>query len=183
MPQVFCCSSTRRRCFATDPSVDVLPSTSRTSNGRLSVLGTMPSRPNVTRGAGTLRLAILSVPSTPIAIRKIADAINRSSTMTDATMVDLSENLQLPEEALAYIHGKSVTDPGVQEIIVGSDRWPGMMEALISDSTVVTIRGCRVIIRTDCHSGVLSDSACRNEAAILNWLGGDDTRRSICPSL
>ena len=90
--------------------------------------------------------------------------------MKDATIVDISDTLGLSDDEYNYIHGRSVADPGVQDVIVRSDRWSGLIEALISESSGLAMGGCRVTLRTDRHGGVLSDSACEKEVALFNCL-------------
>ena len=60
--------------------------------------------------------------------------------------------------------------PQVQEVLARNDRWPGLVKTLVDGSSGFGIGGCRLIFRTD-RSGVISDSVCRKEVALLNcWL-------------
>ena len=77
--------------------------------------------------ANTLKIAIVSCPATSIVMEKIAHATNpNQSEMFNAMITDITESLRLSTEDHEWIDGKLVTDPQVQEVLVRSDRWPGL---------------------------------------------------------
>ena len=119
---------------------------------------------------GTSRLSVIDVPNVPELIEQLQAALGQCPLVSDATIVDVTDYLGLAEHELTYIERTDVLDRKIQEVIVRSDRWTSVMQALIANSAVVTANDCRLTVRTDRRGGALTDSFVRSETHYLNRL-------------
>ena len=137
----------------------------------------MPSAPNVDHRTTqvdlvvegdivTSRLSIIDVPNVPDLIEEIQAAIDQCPLVADAAIVDVTDYLELSEQELTYIERTDVLDRKIQEVIVRSDRWTSVMQALIANSAVVTANECRLTVRTDRRGGAFADSFVRSETPL-----------------
>ena len=119
---------------------------------------------------GTSRLSVIDVPNEPGLIEQLQVALDQCPLVSDASIVDVTGYLGMPEWELTYVDRTDVLDRKIQEVIIRSVRWPSVMQALIVNSAVVTANECRLTVRTDRRSGALAESFVRNETFYLNRL-------------